>query len=169
MSTYDEIADNRNRYSQQVKQIQADSDLSPEGKRNALQRAYDQAQTRHRELVTAHQTVKAAEHDKLKQSAFGPKAGSDEAYHSAVQRAASAKNSQELLKMADLADLTGDRTMKRAIAAVGYDRGLTHVVSAVAGQDETVARLLQLEERPSPDARFAESMMLRGPERPAGI
>ncbi len=136
-----------------IKEIQSDKDLTEtaKGKRNAEIRVPTN------EKLTAyknkHEAEKMETRDKLHRQLFGigHRFGATEAdiqaaklnYRDALFRADSIADENAALRLLGRAQMTGDKELAKAIAAVSYEKGWNRALNDYAGQSEAIQSNLQ--------------------------
>ena len=162
------IQQNREAYNARVAALQADERLSPHGREEAIQEAYEEAHRRDKELRTEYGQQESAELQSLRSAALDPGYTVDRVeFRSALGIAAASGN---LAELAAVATLTGDKTLAKACAAVACARpesseNLT-MLRELAENDDALARYLEARRPKSPTQILAERMAMAGPRRP---
>lgn len=167
-------------YARQVKRIQQDPYLSPEGKRRALAVLYHQ----HRAYVTSERQrsdERARQRaERLRRHLFAPPPGAILEWRDAVDRLGDVSSVQKMQGMLRTARTVGDTSMIRAILAAAWQRAATDTMgrgwSAVVEEAVQAAgpdlrpyadELAAIERADTREARFTEAAefgVLRPPE-----
>ena len=161
---------NRAEESKQLKEIEQDKDLSPNGRARKAAEVRTAARERHEQLKTAHSQAVKQERDKLYKRAFHRGLGSTDLYRGLYSQANAVEDAKGLQRLKQQAINTDDSQLLRAVHHVAYDREYNHLLNDA---DESVLDLLEFEEsnslRKSPDRtrqftqRLAASMRTTAP------
>jgi selenocysteine-specific translation elongation factor len=138
---------------EKIKAIQADNDLTEAAKAARISDIRQHTNDQMSKLQAAHQTEKRTARESLHSRLFGlgfrasvseaEKVAMMTSYRDAQFRADALKDSAEALRVFSRAQMTGDKLMMKALAAVSYENGWTDVLDSYASTNESIAESLQ--------------------------
>ncbi len=138
---------------EKIKAIQADNDLTEAAKAARISDIRQRTNDQMSKLQAAHQTEKTAARESLHSRLFGlgfrvavseaEKVAMMTSYRDAQFRADELKDSAEALRVFSRAQMTGDKLMMKALAAVAYENGWPDVLDSYARTNESIAESLQ--------------------------
>lgn len=103
--------------------IEADKDLSPEGKLNKVASLREEYTEKHRDLKARHKDAVSAEQERLYRRAFQGGAGGIDSYRNVYSMAKAAPDGKALAQLKLQAARTDDPLLRRAVWQVAYDSG----------------------------------------------
>jgi len=131
---------NRQDFDRKLAQIRSNPDLNDQAKRRMLQEAYDEAARKHRELIEKDQSGTSEKLARLEKGVFGLSYPTDaisgvdkerirQSYRDASFRISGMKP-EELERILERADRTGDRQLAKAVYHEATERGVRGVADA---------------------------------------
>lgn len=131
---------NRQDFDRKLAQIRSNPDLNDQAKRRMLQEAYDEAARKHRELIEKDQSGTSEKLARLEKGVFGMSYPVDvvtgvdkerirQSYRDASFRVSGMKP-EELERILERAERTGDKQLSRAVYHVATERGVRGVADA---------------------------------------
>jgi hypothetical protein len=138
---------------EKIKAIQSDNDLTDAAKAARISDIRQRTNDQMGKLQAAHQTEKTAARESIHARLFGlgfrvavseaEKEAMMTSYRDAQFRADSLKDSAEALRVFSRAQMTGDKLMMKALAAVAYENGWADVLDSYASTNESIAESLR--------------------------
>jgi hypothetical protein len=166
----EQIHANNADYAARAETIRNDENLSPDGRSQALNTAYEQATTKHQELVAKNAASVDGKRDELCKAVIDP--GSLSSDQAAFRQSMSiALTAPSLPELAKVARLTGDKALLKAATAAALAKEDWKTLGQLAEHDEALDKYLQCYQavkRPHPTQRLSDAMKLAGPPRPMG-
>lgn len=130
-----------------VADIRADTTLSEAGKTQRLTEAYQTAKSKMNAVRSEYSAAAESEYQSLRTAAFGlshlmgatpaDKTALQLAYRDALQRIEGLRTEADALKVLEQADLTGDKTLAKAVSLSAYKNGWGHVLAAYETIDKS--------------------------------
>lgn len=131
---------NRQDFDRKLAQIRSNPDLNDQAKRRMLQEAYDEAARKHRELIEKDQSGTSEKLARLEKGVFGLSYPTDvisgvdkerirQSYRDASFRISGMKP-EELERILERAERTGDRQLAKAVYHEATERGVRGVADA---------------------------------------
>ncbi len=138
---------------EKIKAIQADNDLTEAAKAARISDIRQHTNDQMAKLQAAHQTEKTAARESIHARLFGlgfrvavseaEKVAMMTSYRDAQFRADALKDSAEALRVFSRAQMTGDKLMMKALAAVAYENGWPEVLDSYGRTNESIAESLR--------------------------
>jgi predicted DNA-binding protein len=131
---------NKQDFDRKLAQIRSNPDLNDQAKRRMLQEAYDEAARKHRELIEKDQSGTSEKLARLEKGVFGLSYPTDaisgvdkerirQSYRDASFRISGMKP-EELERILERAERTGDRQLAKAVYHEATERGVRHVADS---------------------------------------
>ena len=144
MSTIDEkLRQNREKLTRELAEIRADGDLTREAKARRMRPIYEAAKSAERRLREEKRSGLVEKTRAAERKAFAPPAlsGADPAllqmnYRAALDSVEGITDAGELARKLERANMTGDKTLARAVAWRANDYGADQVVRTYLDSDE---------------------------------
>ncbi len=133
---------NRGQYNREAARIEADEELTPQGKLNRLTELENVTRERHQVLRRAHGEAVKAERDAIYARTFQRGMGSIDSYRGVYSQANAVDDEKGLERLKAQAVNTGDSLLLKAVYHVSYDRGY---VSLLGDAPDSVRGLLEFE------------------------
>lgn len=153
MNALEKAADLRHRAEEQIRAIQANTDLTPAARGRRIAEIREKANAEVERLKTAHAKERAAQAVALRRRLFGLSftAGASEyerhaarqSYRDALFRADALDKPEDAARFFARAQLVGDTLLQKALALVAHERGWHGVVSAYADSSADAASALE--------------------------
>lgn len=178
------IKANKEQHATAAADLRQNKDVTPDGRARQLAALYQQSMARHRELMAALQSRKAEIRVDLARRAFSPPipfgtpAGEATqiraAYHQAMALADQARGREDLLRLYERAQRTGDTLGALAVAHVAFERADSTVLDRFRAANPDRGQLLgELGEferswgtMQGPGEKIQERILTSGPEEP---
>ena len=138
---------------EKIRSIQANKDLTREGKARQIAETRERANKEIVQLRESHQKEQAAQRDRLHRQVFGlsykatvsesEKTLMQQNYRDALFRADTIQTPDAALRMLGRAQMVGDSLLMKAVAAVAYEQGWNSVLREYAATSEATAENLQ--------------------------
>ncbi len=176
----DRVKEVRQGYERALDTLRADRDLTPEARAKRIAQAWQATSNEMARLRKQHAEAKVQRRQELEQNLFGPRYsyGATETdkvhlradYRSALDRAEQAKGPDEALDLLNRAELTGDTTLARAVAAVAASRGYAKALNEYAARRPDVGETLdELSGLSDKRQAIAESFAFSAPPKPSEV
>ncbi len=165
-----QIERNRSQYRSATEAVNANRNLSAEGRRSELARLKNEADQKHEQLKASHKQAIASERQRLYESAFSYRpislspAEREKSYRDAYTLAEASKTPADLQRLAARAIRTNDSALETAVAQFAFDHGVDGVL---VEDDPRIAALLEFDAtyggRASAQAKFVRALALSAP------
>lgn len=154
----------RAQYQETVERIRADKTLSPIGKQQRLAAQYLRFKPELKKLEAEQETTQQARLASLRKELFGITSSSNPyaaiEYRDAQDRAARLDNEEAARALLNQADLGGDTTLAKAVAARSFEQGWSAIINQYSDMNPTSGpkfnELLSLENRGQGSADIAQ-------------